>query len=170
MQKEIVTLENIKQDLIRQIRADLLARLATVLLVWFILVCLGFVFLVAGRKFPFITITAIALMTFAIILFRGMLQVNNAKRDKFMVKRDIVAYKYGHASEIPSDRGIPQLFFLKGDSSPITYTPYYKWTGHPRSGKTIFDLTDIGDSFILVKLNKRVWVVYNERFFTAPWL
>lgn len=170
MTKENVTLENIKQDLLSQIREDLLARLQTIALIWLILTGVGCIFLICGREYPFGIITIISFVAFIIILLRGILQIDKAKQGKFIVKRDILTDKYGIASEFPSRNGLPLLFFSQGNSSPITRALYYKWSEFPRSGKTVFDLTDIGDSFILVKLNKRVWVVYNERFFTAPWL
>lgn len=173
MQKEIVTLENVKQDIRAVFRENFILDIRCIFGLLFAFLIHGWIFSLSGRGNGVIIITLIStVVVFVTRTLFFVMQINKVKQGKITVERDVVVDKRGvvtdlnyKGSSILFLNNIPRFFFSQGSVFLMKNIDYYKWSNAPRSMKTVFDMTDIGDMFLIIRCGGRIRVVYNERFF-----
>lgn len=173
MQKEIVKIENIKEDILARYREIFILHIRAICGSWLAFTIWGWIFFLSGRGNLIIVITMIStIVIFATRALFFLTQNNHIKKGKITVERDVVVDKRGMVTNLNyKGRSIlfynntPRFYFSQGSVFRMENIDYYTWSNRPRTLKTIFDVTDIGDSFIIVKYNRKIQIVYNERFF-----
>ncbi len=171
MRKEIVTIENIKKDIRAQLWRNVIGGMLCLPWLWLIALLIGKLFELCGRTVPYIVIHLVTLAIVLLDITLLLIKLYQVRNERFTFVRDFVVDKIGKVPYILS-RGTfyrykpYRLVFAREGTMPIRQNmDFYKWTGCPRSDKTIFDMADMKDMFLLVQIGRKTWVMYNEKFF-----
>ncbi len=170
MRKEIVTIENIKKDIRAQLWRNVIGGMLCLPWLWLIALLIGKLFELCGRTVPYIVIHLVTLAIVLLDITLLLIKLYQVRNERFTFVRDFVVDKI-HEVPYMFTRGTAhlyrpyRLFFAHEGEHPILRVNHYKWTGCPRSDKTIFDMADMKDMFLLVQIGRKTWVMYNEKFF-----
>lgn len=173
MQKYVITIENVQKDMRARLRNQVILEIVGILGGWLMALAVAKIFELFGGNIPFWIIHGVALAGIVLYAVLVVMKLSSIKNERFLVVRDFVVDKITPAPNLWYDGVLHAyaytpyrlVFAREGKVSLCRHMDFYKWTGCPRNDKTVFDIANIGDSFILVTLNQKVWVVYNERFF-----
>ncbi len=168
MQKEIVTMENIKKDMRALLGKQVLAGVLVFPWLWIITLLIGAIFENCGRNVPFLVIHLVALAIVLLDTTLVILKLYQIKNERFYLVRDFVVDKIGEVPRVfkwVAYAPYRLVFAREGVQSVYRNMDFYKWTGCPRNNKTIFDTADLKDDFLLVQVGCRTWAMYNEKFF-----
>ncbi len=171
MQKEILTMENIQKDMRARLWNQIKWGLIGCPWVWVLALLIGKFCENCGRNVPFwaIHLGALALIVWDILWVA--IKLYRIKNEHFIFVRDFVVDKFTQAPRfwnkgmLHAHTPYRLVFAREGKVSIRRNMDFYKWTGCPRSDKTIFDMADMRDMFLLVQMGRATWVVYNEKFF-----
>ncbi len=171
MQKEIVTLENIKKDMLALLCDQIKVGILSFLGLWLIALLIGQIFKLCGRNISFLVIHLVSLSFVLLEIILVLIRLYQIKTERFIFMRDFVVDKISRAPYILGRstfypyKPYRLVFARAGKLSIRRNMDFYKWTGCPRSDKTIFDTADLKDDFLLVQIGYRTQVIYNEKFF-----
>lgn len=163
--REIVTLQQIKQEIKRQIAGDLVA-LCILPAVFYIL------FLYVSILYNTMIVTIFQIVMLSVLLVsllltaRAVVQLRNGTY--FTVRTDVLIRSADCPLETKfrvSPKGHYRLYFNQGHYD-IPQGIHYRWTDTcEMNDDTIFHTAFVGDTFALVEAGKKVLMVFNHRFF-----
>lgn len=170
MEKEVLTINNIKKDLIQYLHQETLGIIIGFPSLWLIVaisnIAIKNLFSIGNKLFEALTLilifSAIVSITYVSIMYVKI------KNTEFTLKNDTL---------------IEKREFKRGGTKWHSYRPYrlsftcnhfdipaqlsYKWSNNfSMNEKEIYNTSSIGDNFTLVEFNKKVIAVYNHKFFT----
>jgi hypothetical protein len=170
MEKEILTINKIKKDLIQYLHQETLGVIIGFPSLWLIIamsnIAIKNLFSIGNKIFEAITLILIFSLIIS-ITYIGIMYVKINKRE-FTLKNDTLIEKRN---------------FKQGGTKWHSYRPYrlsftcnhfdipaqlsYKWSNiYSMNEKEVYNTSSIGDNFTLVEFNKKVIAVYNHKFFT----
>ncbi len=170
MQKEQVTISQIKKDLIQYLNQEILAIIIGFPLLWLIAaisnIAMKALFSISNRLFVVLTLILILCEILSIIY--TLIMYIKIKKTKFILKNDTLIQKRDFkngGTKWHSYR--PYRLFFSNNHFDIPAQVHYKWSNiYSMNEKEIFNTSNIGDDFTLVEFNKKIMAIYNHNFFT----
>lgn len=173
MEKEKVTLYEIKKDLTRCIFQEVKGISIEVPLLWFVfaigIIIINQVIAInrAINQLLFGVMTGIILLIVTVCFVYIFILHTKIKKEEFKIRKDVLTEKrdYKPGGTMWHAYRPYRLTFCHGRFD-IPAQLNYKWSSiYSMSEKEIYDASSIGDSFTLIEINRHILVVYNDKHF-----
>ena len=172
MEKEPITLDRIKKDVVKSIiHNELHGALLIIPLFW---VIFSFIALLLENGFTALPLGKIVTLVFLIPELYYVIAISDAlirvKRTKFVIRTAILTDKIERRYTSNRTR-IPYRLKFRDRHFILHYRNYYGWSlQNSMTQQDLFNTSHIGDSFTVIEIHKRIRIVYNDNIFSTSQL